>query len=113
MGSIADRIHCWEYRVVSRKDGGYPTFGIYEVYLDEDGNALMHGQEPAQITAESAIDLSDSIRMVQEAMGKPVVSYIHAIPKAVASNGIKIPIQEGKGLLCHNSMVSVVNNREE
>ena len=76
----------WNYRVMRRlypnciTGGMYETFGIYEVYYDENGEPSGWSMNPESISAETPEGIQWMVEKFQEALTKPVLEYKSKIP---------------------------------
>mgnify|MGYP001478475238 FL=1 len=51
----------WNYRIIKDKD----TYGLYEVFYNDDGKITAHSEEP-EIVGESAEDLLQTLRLMMD-----------------------------------------------
>lgn len=80
----------WNYRVVKRADiEGEETYGIHEVYYNDDGSIQGITAQPVGISSESEQGLKEVIGMMQEAFAKKVL----AIGDLNAANEMRMPNQ--------------------
>lgn len=66
----------WNYRVIERARRGSDdsSFGIHEVYYDEQNRVTAWSENPIAVTAESAEDLAEEMDLMREALAKPVLN---------------------------------------
>ncbi len=61
----------WNYRVIKFPAG---FFGLYEVYYDSAGNP--NGYLDASLTRwETSEEIAGSLKLMQEALEKPIIDY--------------------------------------
>ncbi len=67
----------WNYRLVKKAipDSPHYTYGIHEVYYNEDGTAWGVTEDPVDMSAEHLNDLKIQWDMLVEAFGRPVIEY--------------------------------------
>lgn len=76
----------WNHRVVRREyvpikvvagESNLPeiTFGIHEVYYDDDGTCHLMTEEATTLVAESLDGLKGTFLLMQEAFDKPILNY--------------------------------------
>lgn len=80
----------WNYRIVKQaKIEGEETYGIHEVYYNDDGSIQGITMEPVAIISESEQGLKEVIGMMHEAFNKKVL----AIGDLNAANEMRMPNQ--------------------
>ena len=67
----------WNYRLVKKSvpDSEHFTYGIHEVYYNEDGLAWGVTEDPVNMSAEHLNELKMQWDMLIEAFGRPVIEY--------------------------------------
>lgn len=71
----------WNYRVVKRTKSvphfGEPfiSYGIHEVYYDNNGKITSLTEEPIRIIADSHLELYDTINKIVKCLNKKTVVY--------------------------------------
>lgn len=95
----------WNFRVV-KKPNNHPlttdeapyTFGIHEVYYDNNGNVVSCTVEPIAIDSDSLEGISWMIEKIAEGMQKPVLDWDNDIPKSEdesTDNELEIHAEDG------------------
>ncbi len=59
----------WNYRVVRGADG----LRIFDVYYDDTGQPISTNVAPTQVYGETLDDLNAQLRLMNEALGSPVL----------------------------------------
>ncbi len=69
----------WNYRLVKKSlpdsEHEHFTYGIHEVYYNEDGTAWGVTEDPVDMSAEHLNELKIQWDMLIEAFGRPVIEY--------------------------------------
>ena len=65
----------WNYRVVKKKYNDYVSYGIHEVFYDDNGNIEGCTEEPIDVSADSLEELKEVYNMMAEAFEQEVVEY--------------------------------------
>lgn len=66
----------WNHRVVKRTHpNGDVSFGIHEVYYDDDGKVTGYTKEPIGIVEDTEEDLYTTLNRLIDAAGKDVLIY--------------------------------------
>jgi len=60
----------WNYRVIERNDG---SFGIHEVYYDDNDVPEMCTADPISLYGESEADIREDLSKIVQAFDKPVL----------------------------------------
>lgn len=63
----------WNYRVVKTIVGGEESYGIHEVYYDEQGELQMFSADPCPVYSETLEGLEKEISRFEAALGRPVL----------------------------------------
>lgn len=64
----------WNYRVIKLIDETIITYGIHEVYYDDEGEPESYTSEPIRLSAETFVELSLVLARILDALKKPVLS---------------------------------------
>ena len=67
----------WNYRLVKKiiPDSEHFTYGIHEVYYNDDGTAWGVTEDPVDMSADHLNELKIQWDMLIEAFGRPVIEY--------------------------------------
>ena len=65
----------WSYRIVKKKIGDATSYGIHEVFYDDDGKPSMCDEDPITMDAESADDLEWMTKQFRVALKQPWLKY--------------------------------------
>jgi hypothetical protein len=60
----------WNYRVIKRQD---ESFGIHEVYYDENGDPTMCTADPVTLYGDSVDEIVNDVNHILHALNKPVL----------------------------------------
>lgn len=66
----------WNHRVVHRKyDNGEETFGVYEVFYDDDGNPDKITTRPVEVMCDSVGGVRQTLEWMTKALRESVLEY--------------------------------------
>lgn len=60
----------WNYRVVKTTVDGEDSYGIHEVYYDEEGKPKMFSADPCPVFSETLEGLEEEISRIRAALGR-------------------------------------------
>lgn len=63
----------WNHRVVQSKTGDYISFGIHEVFYNDDGSIHAYTEEPISVCNESLKELRETLERMLRCLDKPVL----------------------------------------
>lgn len=63
----------WNYRVVKTIVCGEESYGIHEVYYDEQGEPRMFSADPCPVYSETLEGLEKEISRFEAALGRPIL----------------------------------------
>lgn len=77
----------WNYRVMRREFAGEVSFGIHEVYYNEDGSIRNWTTDPVSCGGETIEELQHDHECQSYAFGKPVLDWHNADKTELVSIG--------------------------
>ena len=63
----------WNHRVVKRIVGGYPEYGIHEVYYNDDGSIQGYTDRPVSVASSELGDLRVTLERMLACLEKEVL----------------------------------------
>lgn len=67
----------WNYRVAHRPGSAVPSFGIYEVYYDDDHDISMYSKNPMSPFGDTAEELEADVSMMLHAFNETPLNLNH------------------------------------
>lgn len=64
----------WNYRIIKTTIGGEDSYGIHEVYYDENGKPKMYSEDPIPAHGETLTELREDMDRLLQAFEKPIIS---------------------------------------
>ena len=74
----------WNHRVIKkecRNDADETTYGIHEVYYNNNGVPTMCTEEPIRLLGDSVKDLKETLERMMKALDNPVLDYDKDFPE--------------------------------
>ena len=65
----------WNYRLVKRTHNDEVSYGIHEVYYDDQGNPESITKNPVAVAEESKGDIMTTLRHMERALTMPTLNY--------------------------------------
>ena len=65
----------WNYRVIKRVIGGEDSYGIHEVYYNDDGTIRAWSENPIIPTGETPEELKKDFLIQRHALDNPILNY--------------------------------------
>ena len=72
----------WKYRIIKKTEmreylkNSITTYGVHQVYIDENGDISRIEDNPMPIFDESVDNLKETIEKIQYCLKKPVIDYV-------------------------------------
>jgi hypothetical protein len=72
----------WTHRIIKKTEmreyleNSITTYGVHQVYIDENGDISRIEDNPMPIFDESVDKLKDTIEKIQDCLKKPVIDYV-------------------------------------
>jgi hypothetical protein len=76
MSKGENRVH-WNYRVAHRPGSAVPSYGIYEVYYDEDYDIKMYSKNPISPFGDTTEELEADVSMMLHAFNETPLNLNH------------------------------------
>lgn len=64
----------WNYRVIKTIIGGEESYGIHEVYYDEQGKPKMYSKDPVPAYGETLLELKEDMERLLKAFNTPILT---------------------------------------
>lgn len=71
---VKDKLY-WDYRVIKRVVDGEDTFGIYEVFYDENDLPFICTEKSCAPYGDDFMELKEDVRWMMDALSMPVLDY--------------------------------------
>jgi hypothetical protein len=65
----------WDYRIIKKVVDGEETYGIYEVFYDENDKPFICTEKPCSPYGDSPAELAEDMKWMQEAFDMPILNY--------------------------------------
>ena len=65
----------WNHRVLAHEHKGELTFGIHEVFYNDDGVPDMCTEDAVGVVGDNLADISQTLKWMRKALRKPILSY--------------------------------------
>ena len=64
----------WNYRVMKIEEGGETTYGVYEVYYDDEGSPRLYTKNPCPVFGNTIEELTEELGRFRRALDKPILT---------------------------------------
>ena len=65
----------WNYRILKRRYGEDVSYGVYEVYYDDEGRVVACSEWPLEPFGETFDDLAADLQLFAAAATRPALDY--------------------------------------